>query len=126
MLETSPEWPMQAILLPWCRAGWPVCGGQDHGGEWAEPGEHHNGQRREGPDRQQPPAHDGEAHGPCAGHQILQGEDHMVRRPVLPALAPSPKVMAGEAEGTELCMGLASMASVPPNPWGWKHRDPKA
>lgn len=26
----------------------------------------------------------------------------MVRRPVLPALAPSPKAMAGEAEGTEL------------------------
>lgn len=44
----------------------------------------------------------------------------MVRRPSLPALAPPPTAMAGEAEGTELCMDLASMASAPPNTWGWK------
>lgn len=76
-----PKRPMPAYPLPWCRAGWPVRGGQDHGGEWAEPGKHHHGQRRESAHRQQPFAPDGETHGPSAGHQVLQGEDHMVRRP---------------------------------------------
>lgn len=78
---TSPKWPVPATHLPLCRAGWPVRGRQDHGGEWAEPGEYHHGQRCEGADRQQPPAHDGEAHGPGARHQILQREDHMVSTP---------------------------------------------
>lgn len=76
-----PKRPMPAAPLPWCRAGWPVRGGQDHGGEWAEPGEHHHGQRRESAHGQQPSAPDGETYGPSAGHQVLQGEDHMVRRP---------------------------------------------
>lgn len=49
----------------------------------------------------------------------------MVRRPALPAPAPPPKARAGEAEGTGLCMGLASTACIPPNSWDWKHKDPR-
>lgn len=37
----------------------------------------------------------------------------MVRRPALPTPIPPPKAMMGEAEVTELCRGLATMASVP-------------
>lgn len=37
----------------------------------------------------------------------------MVRRPALPTPIPPPKAMMGEAEVTELCRGLATMASIP-------------
>lgn len=43
----------------------------------------------------------------------------MVRRPALPAPEPLPKAMAGEAEGTGLCPGLAGAAPASPTPWGW-------
>lgn len=46
---------------------------------------------------QQPPAHDGETHGPRAGHQVLQGEDHMVSRPCLhPQPSTTTRAMVGE------------------------------